>query len=220
MMSTLTHLSDTKPSIIHGDDDDLYQYTVYVGEHDITLNKGDSAWFYTKQSATNEHKEAIFGLSNRVRNLSKDATRIIHSSYCCTVIRGYNSPGRCVEIVGTNLPYINGCSSETILPAIRLGDPTMQLLYMPEGSSEQEEHIHSTVRVVYVLKGSATCYYGMGQQTKQQKISKGSVLILPKMLPHHFVTDTEPLLCSPLHVWSSVGPSEKNHPMFNGTHLL
>jgi len=103
---------------------------------------------------------------------------------------------------------------------VRLGDPTMQLLYMPAGSSEQEEHIHSTVRVVYILDGSGICIHELSKNRKEISITKGDVLILEKMCPHHFVTEEEPLLCSPLHIWSSVGAMEQNHPMFNGTHLL
>ena len=49
--------------------------------------------------------------------------------------------------------------------------------------------------------------------------ASGKVCILDKMCPHHFETDDKPLVVIPLHVWSSVGPSETNHPMFNGTHM-
>ena len=184
---------------------DLYSYTVYVGEQIVDVEIGDSAWYYRFMNG---------GWHGNV----KRGPDKINSDKLCVVIRGYSCPNRSVEILGTNLPYINGCSTESLLPPIRLGDPTMQLLHMPAGSSEQEE-IHSTARVVYILDGYATCVYGLGKSRKEIGIEKGNVLLLEKMCPHHFVTEEEALVCSPLHIWSSVGAVEKNHPMFNGTYL-
>ena len=182
--------------------DSLYSFQVYIGENRrINLRDGDSAWYYTNDSVS------MYGATSR-------NSQVIFSNYVCTVIRGYTPPERTAQIISTNLPYINGCSTESLLPPIRLGDPTMQILYMPPHSSEQEEHIHSTVRVVYVLSGtgiSIAC-------GKEQELNVGDVLILDKMVPHHFVTFDEPLVCSPFHVWSSTS-AEFNHPMFNGTHL-
>jgi uncharacterized RmlC-like cupin family protein len=186
--------------------DDLYSYAVYYGEQIVDVEIGDSAWYYRFMNGG--------WRGNVKRGPSK-----INNDKLCVVIRGYACADRSVQILGTNLPYINGCSTESLLPPIRLGDPTMQLLYMPAGSSEQEEHIHSTARVVYMLDGSGTCVYGLGKDRKEISITKGDVLILEKMCPHHFVTEEEALVCSPLHIWSSVGAVEKNHPMFNGTHL-
>jgi mannose-6-phosphate isomerase-like protein (cupin superfamily) len=187
--------------------DDLYSYTVYYGEQVVDVEVGDSAWYYRF-------------MNGRWSGHTKRGHGVVNSDKLCVIIRGYAPADRSVQIIGTNLPYINGCSTESLLPPVRLGDPTMQLLHMPAGSSEQEEHIHSTVRVVYILDGSGICVHGLGKDQKEISITKGDVLILEKMCPHHFVTEEEPLLCSPLHIWSSVGAMEQNHPMFNGTHLL
>ncbi len=194
-------------NIIESCYDDLYSYTVYYGEQIVNVENGDSAWYYRF-------------MNGRWSGHTKRGPDTVNSDKICTVIRGYAPADRSVQIMGTNLPYINGCSTESLLPPVRLGDPTMQLLYMPAGSSEQEEHIHSTVRVVYILDGSGICVHELGKNQKEIRIKKGNVLILEKMCPHHFVTEEEPLLCSPLHIWSSVGAVEQNHPMFNGTHLL
>ena len=186
--------------------DDLYSYTVYYGEQVVDVEVGDSAWYYRF-------------MNGRWSGHTKRGPGVVNSDKLCVVIRGYAPADRSVQIMGTNLPYINGCSTESLLPPVRLGDPTMQLLHMPAGSSEQEEHIHSTVRVVYILDGSGICIHGLGKDQKEISITKGDVLILEKMCPHHFVTEEESLLCSPLHIYSSVGAMEKNHPMFNVTHL-
>lgn len=180
----------------------LYQYEVYVGQRNVKLKDGESAWYYEKRNS------GIYGITARNE-------QTILSDLCCTIIKGYTPPNRQVEILDTNLPYIDGCSTESLIPPIRLGDPTMQLLYMPRQSSEQEEHIHSTARVVTILEGTGKCILPSGDIP----LRSGEVLVIDKMVPHHFITGNEYLLCSPLHVWSSVGGQEQNHPMFNGTHL-
>ena len=187
---------------LHSGKDELYSYTVYVGEHTVRLSSGDSAWYYTLVEGQ-MYAMTVRGQGN------------INSKYCCTVIRGYSPPNRKVEILNTNLPYINGCSTESLIPPIRLGDPTMQILYMPKHSSEQEEHIHSTARVVHILEGEALCVVN---GYEEYPLNGGDTLILDKMVTHHFVTNESYLLCSPLHIFSS-SSSEYNHPMFNGTHL-
>jgi len=205
MTKILNKYSDD--NIIESCYDDLYSYTVYYGEQVVDVEVGDSAWYYRF-------------MNGRWSGHTKRGPGTVNSDKLCVVIRGYAPADRSVQIMGTNLPYINGCSTESLLPPVRPGDPTMQLLHMPSGSSEQEEHIHSTVRVVYILDGSAQCIYGIGSKQESLWIKKGDVLLLEKMCPHHFVTKEESLLCSPLHIWSSVGAIEQNHPMFNGTHLL
>ena len=78
------------------------------------------------------------------------------------MIRGYRTENKSVEL-GTNtvLPYVNGCSTRQVFPPDRAGDPTLQLLKIPPHSSEQAHHIHSTVRVVYVLEGWGHSIVGM-----------------------------------------------------------
>ena len=204
MTKILNKYSDD--NIIESCYDDLYSYTVYYGEQVVDVEVGDSVWYYRF-------------MNGRWSGHTKRGPGTVNSDKLCVVIRGYAPADRSVQIMGTNLPYINGCSTESLLPPVRPGDPTMQLLHMPSGSSEQEEHIHSTVRVVYILDGSGICIHGLGAVQEGISITKGDVLILEKMCPHHFVTEEESLLCSPLHIYSSVGAMEKNHPMFNGTHL-
>ena len=204
MTKILNKYSDD--NIIESCYDDLYSYTVYYGEQVVDVEVGDSVWYYRF-------------MNGRWSGHTKRGHGVVNSDKLCVVIRGYAPADRSVQIMGTNLPYINGCSTESLLPPVRPGDPTMQLLHMPSGSSEQEEHIHSTVRVVYILDGSGICIHGLGAVQEGISITKGDVLILEKMCPHHFVTEKESLLCSPLHIYSSVGAMEKNHPMFNGTHL-
>ncbi len=191
--------------IFHCREWEMYGFKVFIGQHDINLEGGDSAWYYHMD---NDH---FVGVSAR-------GPAKIKSKYCCTVIRGYSPPDRMAVIDSTNLPYVNGCSTESLIPPIRMGDPTMQVLYMPPNSSEQQHHIHSTARVVFIMGGSGTNIYGM-DDVKEIPLRPLDVLILDKMVPHHFITGDGPLFVSPFHVFSSVGRLEQNHPMFNGTHM-
>jgi len=184
----------------------LYPFKVYVGSNHVEVEENESAWFYQGDPDQGFNGVCIRG--------PVDFT----SEYCCTVVTGYTPPDRSAQIESTNLPYVNGCSTESLLPPVRLGDPTMQVLYMPPNSSEQQHHIHSTARVVFVMSGTGTNIYGM-DDVKEIPLNALDVLVLDKMIPHHFVTSNQPLFVSPFHVFSSIGRGEQNHPMFNGTHM-
>ena len=138
----------------------------------------------------------------------------------CVEIFGYTPETRTSSYSrGTDLPYINGCSTKQLIAPNRQGDPTWQLLKMMPHATEQKHHIHSTARIVYVVSGSGNSIVGMPDDTKSYPLSKGMVLVLPKMIPHHFTSNEDGLLVAPLHVFSSVN-NEANHPMFNGTIII
>ena len=179
----------------------LYAHTTYVGEATVHVESGDTAW-------------CIDG--SRVFVVPGPET--VHSNQMCVVLRGYNCAYRSSAINGThtNLPYINGCSTDQLIHPIRPGDPTLQKLYIPEHASEQKHHIHSTARVVYVYEGSGWSIIGMKGQEKHL-LEEGDVIILDKMEPHHFETEDESLTVIPFHVYSST-PLEHNHAMKLGTH--
>lgn len=198
---------DYKVHVINKDDkttfksntEDLYRFSVNCSGKEIEIEEGDSAWWI------DEHLAHM-----------RRGPDVVESKNPVTIIRGYAGRDQQVDIRGgTNLPYVNGCSSEQIFPPVRQGDPTLQLLYIPPHSTEQVHHIHSTARVVKVLEGSGTSIVGMDAKNRI-KLKPGMVIILDRMIPHHFETADEALLVAPIHIWSST-PTEQNHPMFNGT---
>jgi mannose-6-phosphate isomerase-like protein (cupin superfamily) len=192
----------TKVALEH----DLYDYKVYAGHHEITVQKGKCVYFLSK-----DKDEA-----HLLRGPKK-----VTSYHMATVIHGYMPPNRSASLVAaTFLPYINGCSTRQIFTPERTGDPTLQMLYMPPHSSEQEHHIHSTVRVVYVLSGRGRSVIGMNKKHHIEILETGMTLVLESMCPHHFETDEEHLVVVPLHIFSSSGNLEFQHPMFTGTHLI
>lgn len=191
--------------ILEAADTDMYFYKTYIGAHEIAVERGDCVYWL------DDNKETA--------NLKRGPTQI-QSNNIATVIRGYMPENKTSGITNrTCLPYVNGCSTKQIFPPDRHGDPTLQLLEIPPMSAEQAHHIHSTVRVVYILSGRGRSIVGMEQKVVVEDLYPGKVILLEKMCPHHFETSDEHMVCLPLHVFSSVSGQESNHPMFNGTHL-
>lgn len=192
--------------VIEAREQDLYFYTLYTGRHRISVARGDCVFYLS-----GDRQEAF------VRRGPVD----IDSAWVATVIRGYMPENKSSGLrTQANLPYVNGCATRQVFPPERLGDPTLQWLDMPPWSSEQVHHIHSTVRVVYVLQGRGWCSVGMDQKQVRQELYPGQIVLLEKMCPHHFETGDQRLIVLPLHVFSSVGQLEKAHPMFHGTYLI
>ncbi|MBC7978491.1 MAG: hypothetical protein H7138_26190 [Myxococcales bacterium] len=184
----------------------LYHYRAYIGAHDVVVEAGDCVYY--------------LGDDGRSAALRRGPSRVA-SRHLATVVRGYMPEDKSTTIhQGTTLPYVNGCSTKQLFPAERPGDPTLQLLYMPPHTTEQAHHIHSTVRVVYIASGSGASVVGLGEHVVTHKLSTGMVCVLEPMCPHHFETNSEPLLCIPLHVFSSTCRQEQDHPMLSGTHLI
>lgn len=195
------------PTIYESDTNQLYYYKTYIGTHEIEVERGDSVYYFDIEL---EHA------------LVKSGPCTIRSHHLATVIRGYMHPNAMCALKGvTTLPYINGCSTKQLFAPLRLGDPTLQYLNIPPFSKEQNHHIHSTARVVYILKGHGKSIVGVEQKNIETELKPGMVCVFEPMSPHHFETDTaDPLIVVPLHIFSSVGALEKNHPMFNGTVII
>ena len=192
-------------TVVEASEDDLYYYEVFVGKHAIAVQRGDCVYYLSP-----DKKEAHL----------KRGPVPVASEHIATVIRGYMPENKSSSIVTkTNLPYVNGCSTKQVFPPDRLGDPTLQLLNIPPHSAEQAHHIHSTVRVAYIVSGTGRSIVGMERNYIVEDLYPGKTVVLEKMCPHHFETDSEHLIVLPLHVFSSVGAMETNHPMFNGTHM-
>ncbi len=180
---------------------DLYAFRVDYSGQQIEVEAGDSAWWINNEGVAKVARGPV----------------AITSTSPVTIIRGYAPRNQSVDVHGgTNLPYINGCSSEQLVSPVRPGDPTMQLLYIPPRAREQAHHIHATPRVVQVLEGSGRSILGMDGSGGQLDLRPGMLIILDRMVPHHLETGAETLLVAPIHIWSST-PMEQGHPMFYGT---
>lgn len=185
----------------------LYYFKAFIGKQLLSVERGDSVWYID---------------AKREMAIVRSGPLALESEHFAVVMRGYQPATRSIELAGcTVLPYVNGCSTKQLIPPPRVGDPTLQYLSIPPFSAEQAHHIHSTVRVVYILKGLGVSIVGMEGKTVTTELKEGMVCILEPMCPHHFETPQgEYLVCMPMHVFSSSGPGEQNHPMFNGTFLM
>jgi mannose-6-phosphate isomerase-like protein (cupin superfamily) len=184
----------------------LYHYTTYLGVHEVVVERGDCAYWFADDLES--------------AHLQRGPGRIT-SRHLATVVRGYMPENKSTSMQqGTTLPYVNGCSTKQLFPPDRPGDPTLQLLYMPPHTTEQAHHIHSTARVVYILRGRGVSVVGTSDHTVRHELVPGMVCVLEPMCPHHFETSADALVCIPLHVFSSSGTGELDHPMFRGTHVV
>ena len=201
------YLEPGTSAVVESPETDAYSYVTYLGKHSVNVEKGDSAW--------------IIEDDGKRARVAKGPT-VVESAVWTTVIRGYRTEDKTVELnTNTVLPYVNGCSTKQVFPPDRSGDPTLQLLKIPPFSSEQAHHIHSTVRVVYVLDGWGYSIVGMNGHVVKKKLVPGMLVVLDKMCPHHFETEDSWLTVVPLHVFSALPKGiENDHPMFNGTFLM
>jgi len=184
--------------------EDLYQYVCYPKKTTITTKNTNSYWYINKSVA------GCF-----TGNGSEFSDFLV-----CVEILGYTPETRTSSYSrGTDLPYVNGCSTKQLINPARLGDPTWQLLHIPPMCMEQTHHIHSTGRVVYVIDGEGVSIAGTPENSTKYELTPGMCIILPKMVPHHFTAGPKGLLVAPLHIFSSTS-LENQHPMFHGTHMV
>ena len=198
-------VNSSTPYIHESTATDLYQYKVYVGDQTIVTNSISSYWYID---------------GNTVAVTSGDGLALM-SDKMCVEIFGYTPETRTSTFNrGTDLPYVNGCSTKQLIPPVRPGDPTFQMLYIPPYTSEQVHHIHATPRVVYVAQGRGVSIVGTPESQQDYPLNYGDVIILGKMTPHHFKTTDSELVVLPIHIFSSIASAEFDHPMYNGTHKV
>ncbi len=198
-------INKRESQIFDCDPNELYQYRVYIGEHEVETSTRASYWY-----VDGDRVVATTGNGDKLK-----------TSAMCVEIFGYTPETRSSTFnKGTDLPYINGCSTKQLIHASRPGDPTFQYLMIPAGTSEQEHHIHATPRVVYVAKGQGRSIVGTPGKKVEYVLNEGDVILLGKMIPHHFETKEQSLIVLPVHVFSTSGHQEFDHPMFNGTHRI
>ncbi len=209
--ATFFYPDNVTPSQYEARPSNLYHYLAYFGPQEIPI-PAFSTLFYLEKF--------IWGGVQMIAVNGSTHTRQ-HSPHFGVLITGYMLNQKSAEIGQKfNLPYVNGCCTKQVFQPERAGDPTVQLLRIPSFSAEQAHHIHSTVRVVHILSGKGAAIVGMEKKECRVPLTPGMSMVLEPMCPHHFETEEEALVCLPVHVFSSSGASENNHPMFNGTFMM
>jgi len=209
--ATFFHPGEAKTLIHEAIPSNLYHYKAFFGSQEVEIPRHSTFFYLTLSMDGDFFFHAVNGINNpSCSNMSFGV-----------LITGYMLNEKYAEVSEKfNLPYVNGCCTKQIFQPERAGDPTVQLLRIPSFSEEQAHHIHSTVRVVHILKGKGTAIIGMEKKVVMVPLTAGMSMVLEPMCPHHFATDDTALVCLPVHVFSSSGASENNHPMFNGTFMM
>lgn len=133
---------------------------------------------------------------------------ITHQGY-----RGVFQLGGPIEPYG-RLRYIDGCTDSLLLGPPVLGDPCLNHLHIPAGTS-QTKHVHPSVRVGIIVAGEGTCITPEGDHP----LRAGLAFMIPADLTHSFSTRESSLDVVVYHPDSDTGPTDEDHPMRNRTLL-
>lgn len=116
-----------------------------------------------------------------------------------------------IESTG-RLRYIDGCSDSLLISPVVCGDPCLNLLHLPAGTS-QTAHTHPSFRAGVIVRGSGEC------RTPEHTITlhAGMMFVIPEATIHSFFTFEEDLLVIAFHPDSDFGPRHEDHPMINRT---
>jgi mannose-6-phosphate isomerase-like protein (cupin superfamily) len=127
---------------------------------------------------------------------------------------GQNTLGGPIEESG-RLCYIDGCSDSLLVYPPRCGDPSLNMLYFPEGI-DQSFHIHPSVRLGIVVSGT-------GKSTLRDKtidLEVGDMFCIEEREYHRFKTELgQTLTVIAFHPDGDWGPTDQNHTMLNRTYI-
>lgn len=112
------------------------------------------------------------------------------------------------------LRYIDGCTDSLLLAPSVLGDPCLNHLHIPAGTS-QTRHVHPSIRVGMIVRGEGIC------RTPHAELAlrPGLAFVIPTELLHSFCTRNSSLDVVVYHPDSDTGPTHEDHPMRNRTLL-
>jgi len=127
--------------------------------------------------------------------------------------RGVFQIGGPLEDIG-RLRYIDGCTDTLLVCPPRLGEPCLNHLHIPPGTS-QTQHTHPTDRVGVIVRGSGICRTPSGEWT----LTPGMGWRIPAGCRHSFFTESDSLDVVAWHPDSDFGPTDEDHPMRNRTIL-
>lgn len=131
---------------------------------------------------------------------------------CPDGFRGMFSVGGPIEAQG-RLRYIDGCTDSLLVHPCRLGDPCLNMLYLPPGTA-QSAHTHPTLRFGIIAQGQGRCVTPSGEIM----LSPGLTFCIPPEQEHSFFTPRDSgLWVIAYHPDTDAGPTDEDHPMLNRT---
>ena len=181
------------------------QYTKFIMAYNSTL-AGDT--ISTKGCFTLTTKQAV-----TLSKIDSSSRIIVIDNYGyagledkLTVLNSPSSPG--------HLSYIDGCSNTNLIDPARNGDPCVNYLHIPAGTS-QTFHTHPSVRVILILDGHGIC----SLKDTEIPLVAGQIYNLPRHVIHRFKTTDKSLSVMVFHPDSEDGPRDENNPMKSRTYI-
>jgi len=116
------------------------------------------------------------------------------------------------------LSYIDGCSDSLLVYPSRLGDPSLNLLYFPQGIN-QTFHRHPSIRLGCVINGSGIACFGESKIEEEKILETGTAFCLAEQERHRFKTLDDTMIVVAFHPDGDWGPTDKNHSMLNRTYI-
>lgn len=110
------------------------------------------------------------------------------------------------------LRYIDGCTDSLLLAPPVLGDPCLNHLHIPAGTT-QTRHVHPSIRVGMVVRGEGVCV----TPERELSLHPGLAFMIPAEQLHSFHTKASSLDVVVYHPDSDTGPTHEDHPMLNRT---
>ena len=131
---------------------------------------------------------------------------ITHSGYA-----GVFQLGGPIEATG-RLRYIDGCTDSLLVAPPVLGDPCLNHLHIPAGTT-QTRHVHPSIRVGMIVRGEGICV----TPDRELSLRPGLAFMISPGELHSFCTRASSLDVVVYHPDSDTGPTHHDHPMLNRT---
>jgi hypothetical protein len=116
------------------------------------------------------------------------------------------------------LAYIDGCSDSVLCMPPRRGDPVLNHLHFPAGTT-QSLHSHPSIRLGVIARGTGVAFGRTGAASWEQPLGVGDVFLLAPHELHAFKTTDTSMDVIAYHPDSDWGPTDAEHPMLNRTFL-
>lgn len=200
--------------------DDPFPTRVYGLHDDELLLDGDATHFgiVTEGGAILHDRVDRFRLRAGMFFVAVGACRLSGPGARALVIsrlgyQGLRQIGGPIETTG-RLRYIDGCTDTLLVCPPRLGEPCLNHLHIPPGTS-QSQHTHPSERIGVILRGRGECRTPSGVWS----LEPGMGWRIPTGCRHSFFTTDDGLDVIAWHPDSDFGPTDENHPMVNRTIL-
>lgn len=131
--------------------------------------------------------------------------------------KGQNNIGGPIEETG-RLCYIDTCSDSLLIYPPRQGDPSLNLLHFPQ-NVKQSFHIHPSIRLGVVVRGSGIACIKEGMGERQVPLTVGSLFCIEERETHRFMTADDTMTVIAFHPDGDWGPTDHNHTMLNRTYI-